>query len=159
MLSSLKKWVQDVTVDLSPPPPSRPSPSSSILGSTNHYFYSTTPLNERRKTINLSSSQVYLSNPISLDSVRSSRTGTITIPPPPASPVELDLSHLNHEEQQHIANVLRRARAVEDHQSTLPSVAVSSLISSPISISPSISSSTSTSSFTNEQLEKYDNEM
>jgi len=168
MLSSLKKWVQDVAVDLAPPPPPPSSLSSfvstsSMPGSTtHHYFYSTTPLNERQDSRNSSSSAVYLSRPISLDSVRSSRANTFSIPPPLASPVELDLSHLNREEQEHIANVLKRARAVEEQQqqSTIPSVTVPPILSPPASISSSLSSSsTSTSSFTSEQLEKYDNEM
>jgi len=163
MLSSLKKWVQDVAVDLAPPPP--PSSSSfvsspSMSGSTHHYFYSTTPLNEQQESRKSSSSALYLSRPISLDSVRSSRANTISIPPPLSSPVELDLSHLNREEQEHIANVLRRARAVEEQQQQ--STLVPSILSPRPSISPSLSSSsssTSTSSFTSEQLEKYDNEM
>jgi hypothetical protein len=168
MLSSLKKWVQDVTVDLTPPTPSSSSlvSSSSMTGSTNHYFYSTTPLNEQQESRKSSLSAVYLSRPISLDSVKSSKTNTASIPPPLASPVELDLSHLNREEQEHIANVLRRARAVEEQQPILPSVNVPSIPSPSASISSSLSSSsssssssTATNSFTSEQLEKYDNEM
>ena len=57
-----------------------------------------------------------------MDSVRSSRSSKITassVPPLPASPVELDLSHLNREEQEHIANVLKRARVADEQpQST-----------------------------------------
>jgi hypothetical protein len=159
MLSSLKKWVQDVTVDLNTSPP-RPSPSSSSFFSTNHYFYSTTPLNEQQMSRNSSSSAVYVSKPISMESIQSSRPRAGSIPPPSASPVELDLSHLNREEQEHIANVLKRARAVEEQQSTVLPVTVPSIMSPPASLSPSISSSsTSTSSFPSDQIEKYDNEM
>jgi len=166
MLSSLKKWVQDVAVDLTPPTPSSSSlvSSSSMTGSTNHYFYSTTPLHEQQESRKSSLSAVYLSRPISLDSVKSSKINTTSIPPPLASPVELDLSHLNREEQEHIANVLRRARAVEEQQPILPSVNAPSIPSPSASISSSLSSSsssssTATNSFTSEQLEKYDNEM
>jgi hypothetical protein len=159
MLSSLKKWVQDVAVDLGPSPP-RPSPSSSSFFPTNHYFYSTTPLNEQQISRNSSSSAVYLSKPISMESLQSSKIGTGSMPPPSASPVELDLSHLNREEQEHIANVLRRARAVEEQQSTALPVTVPSIMSPPASLSPSLSSSsTSTSSFKSEQPDAYDNEM
>ncbi len=160
MLSSLKKWVQDVAVDLTPPPPTSSSfaSSSSIPGSTHHYFYSTTPLSEQHGSRQSSSSAVNLSRPISLDSVRSSKTNSVFIPAPLVSPAELDLSHLNREEQEHIANVLKRARAVEEQQqSSLPSVTMPCFPSLPVSISSSLSSSTSTSSFTSEQLEKYEN--
>jgi len=99
-----------------------------------------------------------------MDSVRSSKMINISIPPPPASPGEVDLSHLNREEQEHIANVLRRARAVdEQQQSSMSSVIVSSKQSPPASIvsvslspSASLSSSTSTSSYNSENPEKYD---
>jgi hypothetical protein len=160
MLSSLKKWVQDVAVDLTPPPQ-----SSSISGSTHHYFYTTTPVNEQQESRKSSTSAVYLSRPISLDSVASTKMNRISNPPPLASPVEVDLSHLNREEQEHIANVLKRARAVEEQQqqSNLPSLTLPSRLSPSTSISSSLSSSssssTSTSSFTSEQLEKNDNEM
>ncbi|CAF3929524.1 unnamed protein product [Rotaria sp. Silwood2] len=171
MLSSLKKWVQDVAVDLTPPPP-RSSPSttsifssSSIPGSTQHNFYSTKFSHEQQESRDSSSSAVYLSRPISMDSLPSSRTRTMSIPQPSTSPVELDLSHLNREEQEHIANVLRRARAVEEQQSNLLSVTVPSIMSPPTSITSSISTSSSSSSsssrisFTSEQLEKNDNEI
>ncbi|CAF0816840.1 unnamed protein product [Rotaria sp. Silwood1] len=178
MLSSLKKWVQDVTVDLAPPsPPSAPpqpstsSPSllSSSLksGPAHHYYYSTTPSNDQQqyneRLSTTSSSTMGLSRPISMDSVRSSKTIPTSVPPPLASPVELDLSHLNREEQEHIANVLRRARAVDEQQSTVSPVIVSSIQSPPVSIvsaplSPSISSSPSstTSSFNTEKPENYE---
>jgi len=166
MLSSLRKWVQDVTVDLGPPPP-RSSPfSSSFLPSpamsrsTDHYFYSTAPFNEQQESRNSTSSAVYISNPVSMDSVRSSRTSTILIPQPSVSPAALDLSHLNQEEQAHIANVLRRARAVEEQQSSLLPLTVSSIMSPTASISPSLSSSsTSTNSFSSDKLENYANQM
>jgi hypothetical protein len=155
MLSSLKKWVQDVAIDLTPPPPppppqllSQPSPSSpsflsssSIPGSANHYYYPTTPPHEKqqynqRLSTNSSSSIMGLSRPISMDSVRSSRSSKIATtfvqpPPPPVSPIELDLSHLNREEQAHIVNVLRRARAVDEQQSSLPPVVIPTIISPP----------------------------
>ncbi|CAF4776782.1 unnamed protein product, partial [Rotaria magnacalcarata] len=63
-----------------------------------------------------------LARPISMDSVRSTGLVKPSIPPPSASPAELDLSHLNREEQEHIANVLRRARIVDEQQSSGPSV-------------------------------------
>ncbi|CAF1261360.1 unnamed protein product [Rotaria sordida] len=171
MLSSLKKWVHDVTVDLTPPP-SRSSPSSSfsifssssITESTPNNFNSIKPFHEQRKSRDSSSSAVYLSRPISMDSLQSSRKPPILISQPPTSPVELDLSHLNREEQEHIANVLRRARAVEEQQSNLLSVTIPSIMSPPASITSSTltsssSSSSSTTSFTSEQLEKNDNEI
>lgn len=155
MLNSLKKWVQDVAVDFSPPVP----PSSS----THHYFYSTTPDQEQEQAArNSSGSAIYLSRPISLDSMENSKMNLVPIPPPLASPVELDLSHLNREEQEHIANVLRRARATEEQQqlSTFPSLALPSRLSPSTSIPSSLSStSSSTNSFPCEQAEKYDNEM
>lgn len=155
MLSSLKKWVQDVAVDLAQPMPS--TSSNSISETTNHYFYSSTPINESRKS---SASAVYLSQPISLESFRSSRANTqsnlpvVQSSPPP--PVELDLSHLNREEQEHIANVLKRARAVEEQQqqSTLPALNVPSY-----RLSPTASFSSSSSSLSDEQKEKSSNEM
>lgn len=180
MLNSLKKWVQDVAVDFSPqpPPPTHPPTSSS---STHHYFYSTIPSNEPQQARKSSAPAVYLSRPISLDSMGSPKTNLPPLSPPlpPAlpSPVELDLSHLNREEQEHIANVLRRARAAEEHQllSPFPSLTVPTLLSPSASIpsslstsssssstsssSSSSSSSTSTTSFPNERQEKYDNEM
>ena len=161
MLSSLKKWVQDVAVDLTPPTPQ----SSSIPGSTHHYFYSTTPSNEPPESRKSSASAVYLSRPISLDSMTSTKTNRLSNPPPLISPVEVDLSHLNREEQEHIANVLKRARAVEEQQqqSNLPSVSVPARLSPSTSISSSLtsssSSSASTSSFVSEHLEKDNNEM
>ncbi|CAF0908919.1 unnamed protein product [Rotaria sordida] len=171
MLSSLKKWVHDVTVDLTPPP-SRSSPSSSfsifssssITESTPNNFNSIKSFHEQRKSRDSSSSAVYLSRPISMDSLQSSRKPPILISQPPTSPVELDLSHLNREEQEHIANVLRRARAVEEQQSNLLSVTIPSIMSPPASITSSTltsssSSSSSTTSFTSEQLEKNDNEI
>ena len=158
MLNSLKKWVQDVAVDFSPPVP----PSSS----THHYFYSTTPDHEQEQPARQSSgSAIYLSRPISLDSMENSKMNLVPIPPPLASPVELDLSHLNREEQEHIANVLRRARATEEQQqqqlSTFPSLALPSRLSPSASIPSSLSStsSSSTNSFPCEQAEKYDNEL
>ncbi|CAF4421945.1 unnamed protein product, partial [Rotaria sp. Silwood2] len=172
MLSSLKKWVQDVTVDLTPPPaPPQPSTSSPSLlssslksGSAHHYYYSTTPSNDQRHNERLSttlSSTMGLSRPISMDSVRSSKMGPTSMPLPLASPVELDLSHLNREEQEHIANVLRRARAVDEQQSSVSPVIVSSIQSPPTSIvsaslSPSVSSSSSRSSFNTEKPETYE---
>ncbi|CAF3574727.1 unnamed protein product [Rotaria socialis] len=172
MLSSLKKWVQDVTVDLTPPPQSGSSRSSSsfsassIPGSAHNNIYSTKLFNENPESRGSMSSAVYLSRPMSMESVRSSRTGIMSIPPPPSSPVELDLSHLNREEQEHIANVLRRARAVEEKPSNLLPVTVASIMSPAASITSSISSSsssssttTSTASFASEQLEKNDNEI
>ncbi len=101
-----------------------------------------------------------------MDSVRSSKmfSTTSAIPPVLASPVELDLSHLNREEQEHIANVLRRARAVDEQQPTKSAVAVpfkqspaASIVSASLSpsASSSSSSSTSTSSFNSERPEKY----
>ncbi|CAM4837117.1 unnamed protein product [Rotaria magnacalcarata] len=172
MLSSLKKWVQDVTVDLTPPPQSTSSLSSSSFstsstpGSAHNNIYSTKLFNENRQSRSSMSSAVYLSRPISLENVRSSRTSIMSIPPPPISPVELDLSHLNREEQEHIANVLRRARAVEEQQSNLLAVTAASIMSPAASLTSSISSSsssssttTSTASLASEQLEKNDNEM
>ncbi|CAF3381368.1 unnamed protein product [Rotaria sp. Silwood1] len=170
MLSSLKKWVQDVAIDLTPPA-SRSSPStssifssSSIPGSIQHNFYSTKPSHEQQESRDSSSSAVYLSRPISIDSLPSAKTRTMSIPQPSTSPVELDLSHLNREEQEHIANVLRRARAVEEQQSNLLSVTVPSIMSPTTSMTSSIStssssSSPSTSSFASEQLEKNDIEI
>jgi hypothetical protein len=82
----------------------------------------------------------------------------------PAS-VELDLSHLNREEQEHIANVLRRARAVDEQQSSIPPIVMPSKPSPSASIvtaslspsaSSSSSSSTSTSSFNSEKSKRYD---
>ncbi|CAF4059707.1 unnamed protein product [Rotaria magnacalcarata] len=172
MLSSLKKWVQDVTVDLTPPPQSTSSLSSSSFstsstpGSAHNNIYSTKLFNENRQSRSSMSSAVYLSRPISLENVRSSRTSIMSIPPPPISPVELDLSHLNREEQEHIANVLRRARAVEEQQSNLLAVTAASIMSPAASLTSSISSSsssssttTSTASLASEQLEKNDNEI
>jgi hypothetical protein len=105
-----------------------------------------------------------LSRPISMDSVRSSKMANSSIPPPLASPVELDLSHLNREEQEHIANVLRRARAVDEQQTPAPTVVIPSIQTPPASIvsaslSPSASSSsssTSTSSFYSEKPSIYE---
>lgn len=159
MLNSLKKWVQDVAVDFSPPVP----PASS----THHYFYSSPPDHEQEQGRKSSGSAIYLSRPISLDSMESSKMNVLPrIPSPLASPGELDLSHLNREEQEHIANVLRRARAAEEQQqlSTFPSLALPSRLSPsasiPSSLSPSSSSSSSsTNSFPCEQARKYDNEM
>jgi hypothetical protein len=102
-----------------------------------------------------------------MDSVRSSLKMGSPLIPPPASPGELDLSHLNREEQEHIANVLRRARAVDEQQqqqqsSKPPAVVPSkqspsaSIVSASLSPSASSSSSTSTSSFNSEKPEKYD---
>ncbi|UJR21205.1 hypothetical protein I4U23_024302 [Adineta vaga] len=174
MLSSLKKWVQDVTVDLAPPPPPpsshppRPSPSttsfissSSIPEATHHYFYSTSPFNEQHASRYSTSSVVYISKPVSLDSMQSARNSALFIPPPLVSPADIDLSHLNREEQEHIANVLRRARAVEEQQSPLlPVMTIPSAMSPAASVSPSLSSSsTSTNSFIPDNLERYDNEM
>ncbi len=101
-----------------------------------------------------------------MDSVRSSKmvTTTSSIPPLLASPGELDLSHLNREEQEHIANVIRRARAVDEQQPSTPPVVVpfkqspaASILSASLSPSASLSSSssTSTSSFNSERPEKY----
>jgi hypothetical protein len=171
-----------VTVDLSPPPQTQPPPSSSSRlspsstsflsspskrGPTPHYYHTATSLyeqpqyNERLSTNSLSSTMA-LSRPTSMDSVRSSKLVNASIPPPPASPAELDLSHLNREEQEHIANVLRRARAVDEQQSSVPPVTINSVQSPPASIvsaslspSASSSSSTSTSSFNSEKPEKY----
>ncbi|CAF0865041.1 unnamed protein product [Rotaria sordida] len=173
MLSSLKKWVQDVAVDLTPPSPSAPpqpstsSPSllSSSLksGSAHHYYYSPIP-SHNQQHYNERSSAMGLTRPISMDSVRSSKMVPTSMPPPPASPVELDLSHLNREEQEHIANVLRRARAVDEQQSSVSPVIVSSIQSPPTSIvsaslSSSVSSSvssSSTNSFNTEKPENYE---
>lgn len=174
MFSSLKKWVQDVTVDLTPPPvPPQPSPSSpSILlspsksGSGHHYYYSTTPSHEptyfSSRPSKISLPNMGLSRPISMENVPNSKGATTSIPQP-ASPAELDLSHLNREEQEHIANVLRRARAVDEQQVSAPPIGISSIKSSPASIvsaslssSISSSSSTSTSSFNSEKPEKHD---
>ncbi|CAF0755721.1 unnamed protein product [Adineta steineri] len=174
MLNSLKRWVQDVAVDLTPPPPppssssTSTSPSflssSSKQGSTHPYFHSTTFTNDRLSTHSSSSSTMGLSRPISMDSVRNSKMINTSIPPPPlASPAELDLSHLNREEQEHIANVLKRARAVDEQQSPVPPVIVhsaqsppASIVSASLSPSASSSSSTSTSSYNSEQPEKYE---
>lgn len=177
MLSSLKRWVQDVADDLTlPPPPPPPSSSSSSSqlspsskrGPTHHYYHSTTssyeqPRYNERLSTNPSSSTMALSRPTSMDSVRSSKIVNASIPPPPASPAELDLSHLNREEQEHIANVLRRARAVDEQQSPVPPVIVHSIQSPPASIvsaslspSASTSSSTSTSSYNSEKPENYE---
>ena len=189
MLSSLKKWVQDVTVDLSPPPPAPPSSSSSasllspfsssssssVQRPTNHYASPSTSLREQQRynerlSNNSLSSPTRLSRPISMESVPSARTSKMPTPPVPSgppSPVELDLSHLNREEQEHIANVLKRARAVDEQPS--PNVAPS-VLSPPASIlsaslSPSTSStsspissssSSSASSFPSEQPSKYE---
>jgi hypothetical protein len=104
-----------------------------------------------------------LSRPISMDSVRSSKMFNPSIQPPPASPVELDLSHLNREEQEHIANVLRRARAADEQQSPAPTVVVpsiqspqASIVSASLSPSASSSSSTSTSSYYSEKPGIYE---
>ncbi|CAF3809703.1 unnamed protein product [Rotaria magnacalcarata] len=176
MLSSLKKWVQDVAVDLTPPVPPQPSTSSPALSSSlkprsaNHYHYSSTSSNDQphfsEHLQKNPSSTMGLSRPISMDSVRSTGLVKPSIPPPPASPAELDLSHLNREEQEHIANVLRRARIVDEQQSSGPSVVAPSTHSAPASIvsasfssltssSSSSSSSTSTSSFNSEKPGKY----
>ena len=169
MLSSLKKWVQDVTVDLAPPPP-RSSPSaasfsssSSIPESTHHYFYSTAPFNEQPNSRYSTSSVVYISKPVSLDSMHGSKGSPFFSPPPLVSPAEVDLSHLNREEQEHIANVLRRARAVEEQQSSLLPATIPSSMSPAASRSPSLpssssspsSSSTSLNSLTTDKLEKH----
>lgn len=150
MLTSLKKWVQDVAVDLTPP---APPPASAP-----HYFYGATPSYEQRSSI------VYLSRPISMESVRNSIVANASILPAPPSPVELDLSHLNREEQEHIANVLRRAKAVEEQQNNYSPIPLPSIIPSPASIpsssssspfsSPTSSPSSSTSNFADEQIEK-----
>lgn len=167
MLSSFKKWVQDVAVDLTPPL-SEPSPSSSTYfasppmpGPVHRHSYATKSIRDSQD-----SPSVYISRPMSMDSVRSSRMTTLLMPPPPTSPVELDLSHLNPDEQEHIANVLKRARAVEEQQSNSlgapatsemsPAASVSSSISS--SSTSSSSSSTSTSGFT-EKIGKNDDEL
>ncbi|CAF4598634.1 unnamed protein product [Rotaria socialis] len=172
MLNSLKKWVQDVAVDLTPPVPPQPSTSSPALSSslnprpTNHYHYSSTPSYDlphfSEHLPKNSSSTMGLSRPISMDSVRSTRLVKTSIPPPPASPAELDLSHLNREEQEHIANVLRRARAVDEQQSSGPLIAtpsarspLASIVSASFSSLTSSSSSTSTSSFNSEKPGKY----
>lgn len=140
MLSSLKKWVQDVTVDLTPSPvPIRSTSNTS--GSTTNYFYS-----EARQS---NPSGIYLSRPISLDSVENVRiNSTITSIPPaaPASPVELDLSHLNREEQEHIANVLRRAKAAEEQTNLVSPMALPAIVPTTTSISRSSSSSPSSTS-------------
>ena len=178
MLTSLKKWVQDVAVDLTPPPPPpQPSPSApSFLTSSSsksglshhHYYHSSTPSYEQqqyndRLSTHLSSTPMGLSRPISMDSVRSSKVVNSSIPPPLASPVDLDLSHLNREEQEHIANVLKRARAVDEQQTPAPAVVISSIQTPPASIvsaslspSASSSSSTSTSSFYSEKPSIYE---
>ena len=163
MLSSLKKWVQDVTVDLSPTPPSSstsllsPFSSSSSPASrpTNHYAPPPTSLREQQRynerlSNNSLSSPARLSRPVSMESVPSARTSKMPTPPVqsrPSSPAELDLSHLNREEQEHIANVLKRARAV-DEQPSVPSPYVApSVLSPPASIlSASMSPSTSSTS-------------
>ena len=153
MLSSLKKWVQDVAVDLAPPPP---SPSrSSISEPAAHYLHTTAPSSNGKQSM----------SPASHDGVPKSRARIVSIPSPTASPVELDLSHLNREEQEHIANVLRRARVVEEHQSPFPSIHFPSTLPSPKfesslpSSSSSSSSTTTTSGCTNEQMPEYDDEM
>lgn len=105
-----------------------------------------------------------------MDSVQSSKAinqSSFASPPPPASPGELDLSHLNQEEQEHIANVLRRARAADEQQMPISPLVISSKQSPPASLSPSTSlastsssssssSITSTSSFQTEKPEIYD---
>ncbi|CAF1135890.1 unnamed protein product, partial [Adineta ricciae] len=177
MFNSLKRWVQDVAVDLNPSLPpltssttatSSPSsslflPSSSRQGtSTQQYSRSLTPSNEHF-TINPSSvSTMGLTRPISMDNMRGSKVTNAFVPPPPASPGELDLSHLNREEQEHIANVLRRARAVDEQQVSVPPVVVrtiqsppASIVSASLSPSASSSSSKSTSSFSSDRAEKY----
>lgn len=183
MFNSLKKWVQDKAVDFTPPPPppSQPSPSSrsfpssfSKSGPAQNYYYQPTTLSYEHQQYNehLSTnpplSPRNLSRPISMDNVPSFKMVNQFIPPPLASPGELDLSHLNREEQEHIANVLRRARVVDEQQqqhqqlSILPVVVSSkqsppaSVVSASLSPSASSSSSTSTSSFHSEKQEKYD---
>ena len=157
MLSSLKKWVQDVAVDLAPPPPPPSPPSrSSISEPAAHYLHVTAPSSNGKPSMTLATHQ-------SNDRVAKSRARIVSIPSPTASPVELDLSHLNREEQEHIANVLRRARVVEEHQSPFPSIHFPSTLPSPkfeSSLpSSSSSSSTTTSGCTNEQIQEYDDEM
>ena len=97
-----------------------------------------------------------------MDNMRSSKVTNAFVPPLPASPAELDLSHLNREEQEHIANVLRRARAVDEQQVSVPPVVVhtiqsppASIVSASLSPSASSSSSKSTSSFSSDRAEKY----
>ncbi|CAF0805068.1 unnamed protein product [Didymodactylos carnosus] len=106
MLNSFRKWVQsavDVTLD---PPQIDQTP-------TNHHH------------VQLSThSTNYLSRPMSMDNFNNStsrrRSSSSTLPLrlpilPPSSP-EIDLSHLNRDEQEHIAAVLRRARQVEQQE-------------------------------------------
>lgn len=184
MFNSLKKWVQDKAVDFTPPSlPSQPSPSSPSFYTSssstrsnptaNHYYYhqSTSsfdhPQYNDRLPSNPSTTSRSLSRPISMDSVQSSKTINQSFAPPPAlaSPGELDLSHLNREEQEHIANVLRRARAADEQQTPISPLVISSKQSPPASLSPSTSlastsssssSTTSTSSFQTEKPEIYD---
>ena len=179
MFNSLKKWVQDKAVDFTPP--SQPSPSSSSLLSSSssssrlgatpqQYYYpsksSYEPQYNARIPSNFSNASKSLSRPISLDSVRSSKVVDIshTIPPLSTSPVDLDLSHLSREEQEHIANVLKRAQAVDEQPPpppppSIPSAIIPSKQSPPASttsilLSPLASSSSSpTSSFNSEKPE------
>lgn len=101
-----------------------------------------------------------------MDSVRTSKMVDManSIPPLPASPVDLDLSHLSREEQEHIANVLKRAQAVDEQPPPIPSAIIPSKQSPPalatsVLLSPlasSSSSSSSTSSFNSENPENND---
>ena len=175
MFNSLKKWVQDKAVDFTPPAlPSEPSPSSSSLlssssssrlGATSqHYYHPSTSSYDQQYHGRLSSNSAKsLSRPISMDSVRTSKM--VDIPSLPSSPVELDLSHLSRDEQEHIANVLRRARAADEPPPPppppLPAVvpfkpsppaSTTSALLSPLASS----SSSSTSSFNSEKQDNND---
>ena len=120
MLNSLKKWVQDVAVDLTPPSQSLPTPSFLLSSSkTDSTYHSMRPLQQHLSE----NSRSNLSRAISVNSVD-------TIQPQVAIPIELDLSHLNREEQEHIANVLRRARAADEQQTPLTSVVIPTLLPS-----------------------------
>ena len=151
MLNSLKKWVQDVTIDLTPP--SSQTLSSMLVESNKTNSSSLTSYNEQQEIISSPKpSEVFLSRPMSMESVGSLRTSGIFTPSSIILPAELDLSHLNRDEQEHINNVLKRARAIDEQQSSSASSVVrASILSAPssmisVSISPSVSSSSSSSS-------------
>ena len=157
MLTSLKKWVKDVAIDLTPPL-SQSSSSSSMAETIQTKFHSIIPLYQRQESRDSSLSlPVYSSRLISMDSFQSIQRDSLTIPPQSTSPVELDLSHLNQDEQEHITNVLRRARAIDEQQLNSLSTTAPILMSPTISRKSSISSTSTASNFNNEHEEKHAN--
>lgn len=155
-----------MTIDLAPPPTT--STLSTILNTNtntnNHY--------SNRSSSSLINQPIQsLSRPTSLEYVNTTNMNNVehSMFLSAASPVELDLSHLNREEQEHIANVLKRAKAAEEQvslatnrgptsspkrrKSSSSSSSSTSSSSSSSSSSSTSSSSTTTSSFAAEHVD------